>query len=69
MDFEHCVRKPGARRVFAGSHNVEIYAVCPTNRERFYVLLAVAEWTSLRINRLLMDPTLLVFAYYKNLVL
>lgn len=48
---------------------MELYAVRPTDRERFYVSSALREWTGPEISSLLLVPTLPAFAHYRNLVL
>lgn len=48
---------------------MEVFAVRPEIRSRFYVSVDAASWSSLRTNRLLLVPTPPVFSYYSNLFL
>lgn len=63
LDFEHRVRQRRFRRSFAMWHNVEIYALHPTDREMFYVLSALPEWTGLEIICLFRLQLRLVYSY------
>lgn len=62
LDFEHHMYKGGSSHVFVGWHNIEFYAVRPTDQERFYVSSALPERTGLETGHFLLVTSLPMFA-------
>lgn len=70
LDFEHRLRERlPPHLVLAGWHNVEVYALRPAARARYYVSAMRSEWHGLETNRMLLVFTSLFSSYYSNMVL
>lgn len=70
LDFEHRPReRVPPNLVLAGWHNVEVYAIRPAARARYYVSAMSSEWDGLQTTRMLLVPTPPFISYYSNMVL